>query len=625
MADADHTQGSPTLTGALKNTREYRSRSRSDSRSRSRERSPYSGRRGRYEESPRLGRRERSDRHSAHEEIIQTLLQQQYLQAQRIEQLIHNQMPAHNQAPMQVPAYSADPVMPVLTPMTTLGPTEPMEEGYSSPAAAPSKEAPGRQRSPEISTTASAPPEEADTVTQVIREYSRADRIDMVLEVLEEEETPSLLADNRNFIRALGKGYKVYKDTPPMLPAAPGLMKAFQPFHKELSAAPTSLRAKPTTSDSHPSGPYDVGYLPKYSEKTGRPAISNYAVAGRPWQTRAIPCTAAMTDKRISKGNLPKPEVPLSRLQSWEGSAREALDILSHTDYHLSASGELFKTIYENIEVAVVRPTEAAAAPPTDEATPPGEGEGEETKGVPSDAQNTLWNHAVTGLNMNYAAAYAIQDLAKILGWLISEMTVLRRDQVLKTYEGRLSTETILRLRCSDVNAPTFFDSAIFAEAQKEARTLADEKARDDMTKATIKALSTVAKERPFTREPHKKTGGKNPGAASSSGSNTGGNRNNNQSGGNNGGGNNNNRRTNDNRNHGNNNSNQKGNQSGNQDDNGNNYNQSSRQTDRGYQNNRGRGSNAGGRAPGKSSFRTKGANNQNGRHQQGGGGGGRY
>ncbi len=81
---------------------------------------------------------------------------------------------------------------------------------------------------------------------------------------------------------------------------------------------------------------------------------------------------------------------------------------MSHLDMFLSASGTLFKDLYN--DVTNRRETDATA----------------------------LFTHFLLGINLNYAMALAIQDLTKSLAWVISDMNVLRRNRWLYQFEKKI-------------------------------------------------------------------------------------------------------------------------------------------------------------------------------------------
>ncbi len=312
-------------------------------------------------------------------------------------------------------------------------------------------------------------------IDHVVENHSRQERLLMVAELLKMElrEAPG---STKNFIRALGHKFETKRDDP-SLPASSSLTEAFKAYTDELGARNGSVRAKKRNpamkvfeeedQAREIRDAYDITYLPKFFRDTGRPQLDRYPTTGVPWRT--VP--PAEHDEQVLNTSLypgrtaPILKCSLTQVREWESISREALTVMSHLDMFLSASGTLFKDLYS--DVTNRRDTDASA----------------------------LFTHARLGINLNYAMALAIQDLTKSLAWVISDMTVLRRDRWLQQFDKKVPRELLIKLRTSDVNNSCLLDPTLLEEAKAAAEKKAEKKSQHDLQKAhvdSIKGFKTV-------------------------------------------------------------------------------------------------------------------------------------
>ncbi len=315
--------------------------------------------------------------------------------------------------------------------------------------------------------------EDEEIIDHVVGNHSRQERLLMVAELLKMElrESPGT---TKNFIKALGSRFETKKEDP-SLPASSSLAEAFSAYTNELGARAGSTRAKRKNPNLRLEDrerdeareyrdAYDVSSLPKFTRETGRPQLDRYPTVGAPWNTTP----PAEHDHSLVKTSLfpgssaPTLKCSLTQVKDWEGIARESLNVMSHLDLFLSASGTLFKDLFSDI----INRRETNAA--------------------------DLFTHARMGINLNYAMAVAIQDLTKSLAWIVSDMTILRRDRWLQTFEKKIPRDILIDLRTGNVNGPSLFDPNLLEKAKEAAELQTEKKNRMDLHKATLESLRGV-------------------------------------------------------------------------------------------------------------------------------------
>jgi hypothetical protein len=298
------------------------------------------------------------------------------------------------------------------------------------------------------------------------------DKIRLVCKILQREvEVKESRGSNFSMVLEEGTTERV------SLPPAEGFARVFREWQEELQGKPGSTRAK-----SRPNEPYEVGTFP-----TKPHTKSAYDGGDETWRRQAPLNNGCLLESELYRGRSePSPHVSASRLRSLESELRDNITILSHMDWFVAAA----KKEAQNQVTAL----ETRERPVDDEAG--------------HEADQEVWNGCQNITELLDSVGRGIQDITKTLIHATGYCTLIRRDAWLDRMEN-ISKESVLKLRCGDINAPKLFEDEALKEVAEECGARRMSRMQDSILKSRPrdnrpgegrKTSSRGSDKRPFRR-----------------------------------------------------------------------------------------------------------------------------
>ena len=223
------------------------------------------------------------------------------------------------------------------------------------------------------------------------------------------------------------------------LPAAPRfIMTEFEAFQEDLKSA----------EKSRPRQKAESGFEGAACPPRPRFAGNSYVINSRPWSESFAIGPVGMIgtslmptdlDKSKSTSQVPQYVIPTDRIHGWEASNREALAILTYTDWFMSTVRSMLLDMANRLAM----------------------------NDVSVETLDSVVVDALEGIQLLESAGRGVRDVAQATVHRICTQTVSRRDAWLKKMTDDCPREEKVELRVADMNASHLFIPELMERAKE--------------------------------------------------------------------------------------------------------------------------------------------------------------